>query len=97
MGIGRPASSQQKEHSAEIQLDPRGKRLYALGKTLEVARQIALGGPLALEAAIRAVKAPGGPSEVAENVAYDSLLHTEDRMEALKAFGEKRVAKFKGR
>lgn len=47
-----------------------------------------------MRAAIRAV---ASGNEAAENEAYDSILHTEDRVEALKAFGEKRKTKFVGR
>ena len=85
------------EFKFESMLDPKAKREFTLMRTLEVARQIARGAPLALGAVLRAMTGPGGPSEVAENVAYDSLLHSEDRKEALTAFGEKRSAVFKGR
>jgi methylglutaconyl-CoA hydratase len=35
--------------------------------------------------------------EKSENAAYELVLPTEDRVEALKAFGEKRKPVFKGR
>lgn len=75
-------------------LDVTQKRNVALWKSLQIAGEISKGGPLAIAAAMRAMSE--GPSEVAENVAYDSLLHTKDRVEALTAFGEKRSPQFKG-
>ena len=72
----------------------------ARGKVLEqavsVAREICEGGPIAVRAALQAVNGwhEGEPSE---NRAYDIVIPTEDRTEALKAFGEKRKPVFKGR
>lgn len=97
VGLGQAAWKTEVEGEEERVLDPKSKRLFALARAVEVAEEIARGGPLALEAVLRAVAGPGGPSEIAENVAYDSILHTEDRVEALKAFAEKRGVQFKGR
>lgn len=69
-------------------------RYLTLLRSIEVANELCHGGPLAMRAAIRAV---ASGNEAAENEAYDSILHTEDRVEALKAFGEKRKTKFVGR
>lgn len=69
-------------------------RHLALLKSIDVAHEICEGGPVALRAAIQAVE---GGHEAAENAAYDMILPTEDRIEALKAFGEKRKPKFSGR
>lgn len=72
----------------------------ARGKVLEqaiaMAQIICDGGPVAIRAAHQAVNGweKGEPSE---NAAYDLVLPTQDRMEALKAFGEKRKPEFKGR
>lgn len=97
MGLANAAWKTESEAEEERLLDPHSKRLFALSRAVEVANQVAQGGPLALEAVLRAVQGPGGPSEIAENVAYDSILHTEDRVEALRAFEEKRGVMFKGR
>ncbi|MCJ1311431.1 hypothetical protein MMC25_005102 [Agyrium rufum] len=69
-------------------------RESALYTAIQVSKAISQGGPLAIRAVMRAVE---GASEKSENEAYDSLLDTEDRVEALRAFGEKRKAKFTGR
>lgn len=72
----------------------------ARNKVLEVAVQLAKdiceGGPVALREAMRAVNG-WQRGEAAENEAYENILKTEDRLEALKAFAEKRKPVFKGR
>jgi len=72
----------------------------ARGKVLDVSVQLAKdiceGGPVALREAMRAVNG-WQRGEVSENEAYDNILNTEDRLEALKAFAEKRKPVFKGR
>lgn len=69
-------------------------------KTLEVAvglaNDVCAGAPVATRAALEAVNMWGAGDE-AENAAYEKVLVTEDRMEALRAFGEKRRPSFKGR
>lgn len=72
----------------------------ARGKILEeainMATTICEGGPVAIRAAMQAVN--GWKSgEKSENQAYEMILPTQDRLEALKAFGEKRKPSFKGR
>ncbi|KAK5239686.1 hypothetical protein LTS06_012706, partial [Exophiala xenobiotica] len=61
-----------------------------------LANDICEGGPIALTQAMRAING-WQRGEVAENEAYEVILHTEDRVEALKAFAEKRKPVFKGR
>lgn len=84
----------------EITEDEKDGAGVARGKVLEqaisVARDICEGGPVAIRAAMQAVNGwqQGEPSE---NAAYDMVLPTEDRTEALRAFGEKRKPVFKGR
>ena len=69
-------------------------------KATELAKEINIGGPLAISAVLYALKDPHGQSvgnRAKEDSAYFPLLFTEDRTEALKAFKEKRNPVFKGR
>jgi enoyl-CoA hydratase/carnithine racemase len=79
-------------------LAPAGKGLDA---ALKLAEEIAANAPLALRAAKRAIREGAGlPLEEgfeAERRAYESIIPTEDRREALRAFTEKRRPDFKGR
>lgn len=59
-----------------------------------MAREICEGGPGAVGAGMRAVRA--GTAE-AEGREYEGLVGMGDRDEALRAFGEKRKAVFRGR
>lgn len=59
-----------------------------------MAREICEGGPGAVGAVMRAVKAGTRESEERE---YEGVLGMGDRDEALRAFGEKRKAVFRGR
>ena len=72
----------------------------ARGKVLEQAVQTAVdiceGGPIAIRAALQAVNG-WEAGEKSENAAYDTVIPTKDRTEALQAFGEKRKPVFKGR
>ncbi|ORY21112.1 ClpP/crotonase-like domain-containing protein [Naematelia encephala] len=72
-----------------------------LKASLNLARQILTSAPLALAAAKRAIKAgdtlPIDQGLDLERELYDPLLVTEDRQEGLKAFAEKRRARFSGR
>jgi methylglutaconyl-CoA hydratase len=61
-----------------------------------MAEDICTGGPLAVGAAMQALNG-WKLGEKSENAAYDQVMSTQDRIEALKAFGEKRVPVFKGR
>lgn len=72
-----------------------------LSRVREVAREIAAGGPLALEQAKIAVN-QGMETDLEsglaiERAAYDTLIPTHDRVEALEAFAAKRSPKFEGR
>jgi methylglutaconyl-CoA hydratase len=71
-------------------------REKVLETSLQLARDICEGGPVALKAAMQAVNG-WQKGEVSENAAYDMILKTEDRVEALRAFAEKRKPAFKGR
>lgn len=71
-------------------------REKCLEVALGLARDVCAGAPMATRAALEAVNCWGGGEEV-ENAAYEKVLKTEDRVEALRAFGEKRRPSFKGR
>ena len=67
-----------------------------LEQAVQLARDICVGGPIAIRAALEAVEGCAF-GEKAENAAYEKVVITEDRTEALIAFGEKRAPVFKGR
>jgi enoyl-CoA hydratase/carnithine racemase len=73
----------------------------ALDGALEVAAQIAQCGPQAVRAAKRAIDGgfdlPMDEALLHERACYDTTLDSEDRIEALRAFAEKRAPVFKGR
>eukprot|EP00237_Pycnococcus_provasolii_P002045 CAMPEP_0119201276 /NCGR_PEP_ID=MMETSP1316-20130426/28610_1 /TAXON_ID=41880 /ORGANISM="Pycnococcus provasolii, Strain RCC2336" /LENGTH=338 /DNA_ID=CAMNT_0007197379 /DNA_START=128 /DNA_END=1144 /DNA_ORIENTATION=+ len=75
----------------------------AYERALKMASDIAQGAPLALRAAKRAIRASGGvhgkvcDGMAAEADAYELVLHSSDRVEALEAFAEKRKPTFEGR
>ena len=70
------------------------KREAVLEAALGTAIQICNGAPGVTGPAMRAVKAG---NEEAENEQYNNILDTEDRLEALAAFYEKRKPVFRGR
>lgn len=67
-----------------------------LDVSLQLARDLCEGGPIALTQAMRAVNG-WQRGEEAENEAYEVVLQSEDRLEALRAFAEKRRPVFKGK
>lgn len=69
-------------------------REEVLGAAVGLAGEICSGAPVATRAALRAV---GWAREEVENEMYERVVGTEDRNEALKAFGEKRLPVFTGR
>jgi methylglutaconyl-CoA hydratase len=71
-------------------------RHKVLDTSVQLANDICEGGPIALTQAMRAVNG-WQRGEAAENEAYEVILKTEDRVEALKAFAEKRKPAYKGR
>lgn len=71
-------------------------RQRVLDVSVQLAKDICEGGPIALREAKRAVDG-WQRGEEAENEAYENILTTEDRVEALKAFSEKRKPVYKGR
>lgn len=75
------------------ELTPDQSNLMAKATALKLAEEIANGGPIAIRAALQAID---GSSQEAENAAYETILQTKDRTEALRAFAEKRKPEFKG-
>ncbi|KAF2734675.1 ClpP/crotonase [Polyplosphaeria fusca] len=70
-------------------------RTKVLQEAVRLAREICEGGPIAVKAALAAVEGCA-LGEKAENAAYDIVVKTKDRDEALLAFREKRKPVFKG-
>ncbi|KAF1362581.1 ClpP/crotonase [Lizonia empirigonia] len=83
----------------EITPEEQGQEGAARKKVLNEAVQLAIticeGGPVAIKAALAAVEGCA-MGEKAENAAYELVVKTKDRDEALAAFREKRKAVFKG-
>ncbi|KAG9204651.1 hypothetical protein G6514_000435 [Epicoccum nigrum] len=83
----------------EITPEEQAKEGEARKKVLNEAVQLAIticeGGPIAIRAALAAVEGCA-LGEKAENAAYELVVKTKDRDEALAAFREKRKAVFKG-
>lgn len=71
-------------------------RNKVLHEGVKLALDICEGGPLAIKAALQAVN-QYEKGEEAENAAYDTVVETEDRLEALLAFAEKRKPVYRGR
>ncbi|KXL49916.1 hypothetical protein M433DRAFT_149006 [Acidomyces richmondensis BFW] len=80
----------------EQQKGPGVARGLVLEQAIEMANTICEGGPVAIRAAMQAVNG-WTKGEKSENAAYEMVIPTQDRTEALKAFGEKRKPVFKGR
>ncbi|RAK84683.1 ClpP/crotonase [Aspergillus costaricaensis CBS 115574] len=71
-------------------------REKVLTESIKLALEICEGGPIAIKQALKAVS-EFQRGEEAENEAYDGVIGTEDRYEALRAFAEKRKPVFRGR
>ncbi|KAF7714383.1 Uncharacterized protein PECH_008748 [Penicillium ucsense] len=71
-------------------------REKVLRESIKLALDICEGGPIALKQALLAVQG-STLGEVSENRAYEGVIETEDRYEALRAFAEKRKPVFRGR
>ncbi|EAT80616.1 enoyl-CoA hydratase [Parastagonospora nodorum] len=70
-------------------------RKKVLDEAIKLARDICEGGPIAIKAALAAVEGCA-LGEKAENAAYELVVKTKDRDEALAAFREKRKPVFRG-
>ncbi|KAG6894539.1 hypothetical protein C0992_005693 [Termitomyces sp. T32_za158] len=77
-----------------------GPETSAFDRALTVSEAIAKNAPLALRAAKQAISRSGDLALETgldfERASYETLLRTQDRLEALKAFSEKRRPVFKG-
>ncbi|KAG0155143.1 hypothetical protein PDIDSM_716 [Penicillium digitatum] len=71
-------------------------RERVLRESIKLALDICEGGPIAIKMAMQAVDAHA-LGERAENAAYEAVIETDDRYEALRAFVEKRKPAFRGR
>jgi methylglutaconyl-CoA hydratase len=71
-------------------------RSKVLRESVKLALDICEGGPIAIKQALQAVN-QFERGEEAENEAYEGVVETEDRFEALLAFAEKRKPVFRGR
>ena len=80
----------------EEEQKPGGVREKVLKESIKMAMDICEGGPIAISQALRAVH-EFQRGEEAENDAYAKVMETEDRIEALRAFIEKRKPAFRGR
>ncbi len=72
-------------------------RQKVLEAAVQLAHDVCECGPVAVTQAMRALEEGVHRGEAAENEAYDVVLDTQDRLEALRAFAEKRKPVFKGR
>ncbi|KAJ5808333.1 Methylglutaconyl-CoA hydratase [Penicillium riverlandense] len=71
-------------------------REKVLRESIKLAQDICEGGPIAIKQALKAVQG-FMLGEVSENRAYEGVIQTEDRYEALRAFAEKRKPAFRGK
>jgi methylglutaconyl-CoA hydratase len=102
LGIADRLVEVRDEDESEGDLDAEGRvdsrltraRKSALVEAVRLASEICEGGPVAVRAALQAVE---GASPEAEGRAYEWVLGTEDRNEALAAFAEKKKPVFLGR
>lgn len=83
-------TDQKKQERRELYVEGRDA---VLDESLRLAHTICEGGPLAIGAALRAVKAG---TESAENLEYNAVMGTQDRNRALAAFSKKQTPIFEG-
>lgn len=80
----------------EEEQQPGLARERVLKESIKLAMDICEGGPVAIKEALLAVHGYQR-GEAAENEAYAGVMETDDRIEALRAFVEKRKPAFRGR
>lgn len=81
-----------------VEQEPKGDAAYQ--KCLEIAEEILPNGPLAVQVAKQAInkgiEVDLNTGLAIEEACYAQIIPTQDRIEALSAFREKRKPKFKG-
>ena len=80
----------------EEEQQPGVAREKILKESIKLALDICEGGPVAIKEAMQAVQGYQ-QGEKAENAAYAGVMESEDRIEALRAFIEKRKPAYRGR
>ena len=80
----------------EEEQQPGVAREKILKESIKLALDICEGGPVAIKEAMQAVQG-FQQGEKAENAAYAGVMESEDRIEALRAFIEKRKPAYRGR
>ena len=80
----------------EEEQQPGAAREKILKESIKLALDICEGGPVAIKEAMQAVQGYQ-QGEKAENAAYAGAMESEDRIEALRAFIEKRKPAYRGR
>ena len=80
----------------EEEQQPGAAREKILKESIKLALDICEGGPVAIKEALQAVQG-FQQGEKAENAAYAGVMESEDRIEALRAFIEKRKPAYRGR
>lgn len=80
----------------EEEQQPGVAREKILKESIKLALDICEGGPVAIKEALQAVQG-FQQGEKAENAAYAGVMESEDRIEALRAFIEKRKPAYRGR
>lgn len=94
MGLCNRIVPAAEEDEHYLGLSPEAKRLELLDAGIALANQVTGGGPVAVRAALGVLY---GSHDALENAAYETVLCTEDRNEALRAFLEKRRPLYQGR
>ena len=72
-------------------------REKVLKEAVDLAMGICEGGPVAIKWALKAVEGFESHGDRIENEAYGQVLRTDDRIEALRAFVERRKPAFRGK
>lgn len=93
MGLCNRVVPVAEEDNNYLSLSSEAKRQELLDAGIALASQVTSGGPVAVRAALGVLY---GAHDALENAAYETVLCTEDRNEALRAFLEKRRPLYQG-